>query len=209
MLLTFGGSLWTGEQWSCGLRSTPNFGDGNEFGQGALEEIVPVLSNWWSTSNTSFGTATLGWAKFNRIGTDGRYVSDETNLHEYTPAVSPGATSGSWPAQISLVATLETGVTRGLACRGRIFLPVPRVTLGPDGRIAVGSATAIATSTAALITSLNALPLYGVTSIYSDVREGRVRSITGVSVGRVLDTVRSRRTSLGEDRPPAVPVGGS
>jgi hypothetical protein len=62
---------------------------------------------------------------------------------------------------------------------------------------------------ASLITALNADASYGETRIYSNVREGASRLVTGVTVGRVLDTMRSRRTSLPEERTAVVTVGGS
>lgn len=209
MLLSFGGPLFSGEQWSCGLRSTPNFGDGSQFNQGALDDIVPVLGAWWSALTVVQTSAKLGWAKFNRIGSDGKYVSDESFTHFWEPVLSTSGTSPTLPPQVALAVTLETGVQRGLAARGRIFLPVVGGGLDVDGRISESAAGLVATQVANLLTSLNGIATYGVTSVYSDVREGAVRPITGVSCGRVLDTMRSRRNQITEERPPAVTVGGT
>lgn len=210
MLTSFGGDQFDGvEQWSCSLRSTPNFGDGNQFDQGALDEIAAALGAWFGSSASIGGLAYLNWVKHNRIGADGKYVSDVSYTHEYPTRIGGGGPAGALPPQVAQAVTLETGTTRGLACRGRIFLPQPRVNLGSDGRQSIASCTAVATNVANLLTTLNGLSLFGTVSVYSNVREGAVRAVTGVTVGRTIDTIRSRRAQLSEERPPAVAVGGT
>jgi len=152
--------------------------------------------------------ARLAWLKFNRIGVDGKYVNAFTNRHDWAPTLA--TSSGSpYPPQVSLVATFETGAARGLAHRGRMFLPTPLAAIDADGRITGGAAASAATKVAALLSALNALPGYGESRVYSNVRAGASRPITGVTVGRVLDTMRSRRSQLAEERSPVMPVGGS
>jgi hypothetical protein len=206
MLLSFGGPLYVGEQWSVSLRSTPNFADGDTAG---LDAIAQAVSTWFTTGAPIIGAAArLAYVKFNRIGPDGKYVGATTNRVDFTP-VRGGNTVATHPPQISLVATLETGVTRGLANRGRMFLPCPVAGVDGNGRISANAALEVATKVAGLLSTLNALTPYGETRVYSAVGSGASRLVTGVTVGRVLDTMRSRRTSITEERSAAVAVGGS
>jgi hypothetical protein len=209
MLLAFGGPLWTSEQWSCSIRSDPNFGDGNQLSQGALDEIWPAVATWFQSATSPIAShAKLGWLKFNRIGANGKYVNSTTYRKDWATPLATGVSNASAP-QVSLVATLETGASRGRAHRGRIYLPAPRYPLENDGRITAASATAAATSVAGLLTTLNGIASYGSNRVYSNIDAGTSRVITGVTVGRVLDTMRSRRTSLPEERTAVVTVGGS
>jgi len=212
-LLAFGGPLFGGEQWSMSLRSTVGGGieDNVPVHQGVLETLRPILQAWITDNGSSIGSqARLGWAKYNRIMPTGLYKHGSTARVDYLPPVGPTQVTQHAP-QVSLVATLETGQSRGLAHRGRIFLPAPRASVGADGRISAGDANSYATSIAGLISALNAIETYGLTVVMSNVREGSTRPVTGVSVGRTLDTMRSRRTSLIEERsaPVAVAPGGS
>jgi hypothetical protein len=206
MLLAFGGPLYGAEQWSISLRSTPNFADNDAVG---LDRIADLVGDWHEGAPAVVGGfAPMTWLKFNRIGVDGKYVADRTNRVDFAPPRVNNTGSPHAP-QVSLVATLETGNLRGLAHRGRMFLPCPTAAVSNDGRIPAAAAQAAATKVASLITALNADPSYGETRIYSNVREGASRLVTGVTVGRVLDTMRSRRTSLPEERTAVVTVGGS
>lgn len=208
-LLAFGGPLFTeGEQWSMSLRSTPNFAEGGAgSAEDTLTELEAVLRTWWATGPAS-PNAKLGWLKYNRIAADGKYMHEWSNTRELTTLVTPSASTTRFPPQCAVVATLETGVTRGLAHRGRLFIPVPKHTIAETGRLSAASATDMATSVATLLTNLNGVANYGTNIVASSVREGAERPITGVSMGRVIDTVRSRRAQLKEEREPAVAVTG-
>lgn len=208
-LMVFGGSLYQTEQWSMSLRMEPS-SDGVVPYQESLDNAAAIVSTWWTSGAYSTSKATLEFLKLNRIGTDGKYMNPSmTYLHEYpTPLAGPVAGAG-FPAQVSLVATLTTGAVRGLAAKGRIFLPAVAAPVGADGRIQATEATSYAQSVANLLTNLNGAPGLGRVMVISNVREGAARPVTGVQVGRVYDTMRSRRTSLVEEPPAAVPVGGS
>lgn len=211
-LTAFGGLLPGGEAWSCSFRSTPEFG-GDPSGPGDLGAVEPVsveIRAWWlDTNSPGVISSSLGWVKHNRIGVDGRYLRDTTNLVEFDPVIAgPGGASSIKPNQVALAVTLETGQQRGLAHRGRMFLPAPRWNVLGDGRISAADAASAATGVASLFSALNAIPEFGTVAIYSDVREGAMRPVTDVTCGRVYDTIRSRRTSMAEERVPPVPVTG-
>lgn len=200
-----------GEEWSCSLRSTvldPLPAGGL---QTVCNSLATTLGNWFTAGSIVSNFAALGWVKFNQVGVDGKQLGSVTAFKDLAP-VAAGSSSGTYPAQVALVATLETGLTRGLAHRGRIFLPSPKFPVDADGRITQANADACATSVASLISSINAVTGYGSTIVASkggiNQAAGDQRSVTGVTVGRVLDTMRSRRTSLPEERTTVKPVTG-
>jgi hypothetical protein len=207
-LLSFGGTLrGTDEQWSCGLRFGGTI-SAETVTQGECATLAGVLSTWVNASTTIGQQAHLSWVKYNRLNNLGKYIEAQTNVIYYEPAAEPRAvTVSTHPNQIALVASLETGFKRGLAHIGRIYLPIPTASVGNDGRISTTAQDSAAADVKTLIDALNnALPMNTI-MIMSKVREGETRVVTGVSVGRVLDTMRSRRTSLKESRV-LVPLAG-
>lgn len=208
--LTFGGPLGNQEQWSCGLRLKR----ANDSGiSQALEErqllamSLVLRSAWQSTSNPSGSTAGLTWAKVNRIGVDGRYVNDWTNVVDHAQVSPPQASL--FPLQVSMAITLTTDSERGLANKGRIYAPAPWQPLqGPDKTWSNEQTLVAANWMAGLIETLNntnaddasgSNPL-GFVSIASSTRAGATRAVTGVQVGSVPDTMRSRRNKQQEIR---------
>lgn len=64
--------------------------------------------------------------KFNALGADGRYIYDQTvSLEVPDEPWGVGTNPIVYPTQVSKVLTLETGFTRGVAARGRMYLPGP------------------------------------------------------------------------------------
>lgn len=139
--------------------------------------------------------------KLNRIGTDGRYVDPVTKEHVYT---TPGQGSSSVTAfpQLTVVATLLTALERGRASKGRMYLPPTQAgaLAQSDGRLSDSYALAQANSVKTLINTLNGIyTLIGKVGVASDAGSGRFEHVTGVKCGRVIDTMRSRRSSFDED----------
>lgn len=198
--LSLSGPMRGGESWSFGLRLQGDFAYGDQAAEEAiLADLQAAIDGWWTTVNVIGSAAWLQTIKYNGVGVDGKYLQDYTVRYDYpTPRAGNGAVTH--PNQIALVATLETGLTRGLAHRGRIFLPAPPIAVGTDGKISQASAQGCATTVANLINAINAVPAAGRVIVASAVREGAWRPVTGVSIGRTLDTMRSRRTSVTEAR---------
>lgn len=115
------------------------------------------------------------------------------------------------PAQLTVVATLQTALERGRGSKGRMFLP-PTSTLldsqlGTDGRIPASNADAYADGVRKLVVDLNAAYVgiqsgdekVGKVGVASNAGTGSFRPVTEIRVGRVVDTMRSRRAKLIED----------
>lgn len=213
ILVQWGGTLPGKEEWSCGVRmandmvgnnmsSLPSAGELQTWLDGSLKDAVQAFHTR-ATSHIS-GWCLLTFVKANIVGMDGRYVDNITHEHVFTP--TPGdSVSPLYPNQVALVASLTTGLARGPAHRGRFYMPLPAIALEPStGAIAVGGAIDVAGSVKTFIEALSDTP--GI-DIASDVNvcvmsrktgAAATHKVTGVEVGRVLDTQRRRRRSLDE-----------
>lgn len=199
--LVMSGTLGGTETFSYGLTINKTFTTGS-----APEEVpagvIDAVEAFHSDSTLNIGsTATLTMIKFNEIDVNGRYASTErTVLHEFDPGVN-GVGGTTMPPQVALAITLRTAQRRGRASSGRFYIPRLGGTIGSDGRLTAASAIQAAYAATTFLNSLNtALEGIGRVAVASDIGAGAINDVTHVEVGRVLDTIRSRRRSLDEER---------
>lgn len=192
--VVFSGPLYTVERWSFGLTFGGDF-NGSPPPEEVPPGIITAIGNF--LNGVSTGAAKCDLIKVNQIGLDGRYTSEDTVLHEFvTPVGATGAVAH--PAQVALAVSLETGARRGLAHRGRFYIPAPKYPVAADGLISITDAEAARAGAGAFLEAVEeALPGMNL-AVMSKVGIGRRRDVTGITVGRVYDTIRSRRTSLPE-----------
>lgn len=198
--LVVSGTLYGAETFAWGLSVIPDFPSGGDLNPSALiGQVASAVEDYWSTVDVS-AAAAITMVKFNLIGPDGRYVSDdETVLQEFDPPVSGVGTLGV-PPQIALAISLVTNRARGRGSRGRFYLPTPSVALESNGRLSATAAQRNADASLAFINDLNTIVGDGWrVGVASDVGSGVFVPVTAVRVGRVYDTIRSRRRSLAED----------
>jgi hypothetical protein len=208
--VTWGGNLGSqpGEHWTCSLsiaaHDAPPAVEAPAFSEAQCASIGGLLRQFHSEPKTGIRPiASLTWVKVARISDAGRYLGD-AHLEEFQP-VAGGATAGTThPFQVARAVTLHTG-RRGASYRGRFFLPLPNNGIDGDGTYAAAEATDVATQAAFLITGLNAVSSQPEVVVCVAGKNGNT-AVTGVTVGRVLDTMRSRRRSLKEQYPADVPV---
>lgn len=180
-----------------------------------LASLAGVVGTWFPKRLTAVGpgfysSVTLTSLKVNLIGTDGKYVLDTTNEHVYTTPIA-GGFSGNFIPQAAVVASVRTASERGLASKGRFYLPPTEAfagaALGTDLRMSAANCTSLATNVADLVDKLNDAFAAGASGDegvmrlgnVSNVRTGAQKVATGIAVGRVVDTIRSRRNKLVED----------
>ena len=143
--------------------------------------------------------AVLELVKFALIGSNGKYTADPRIVDVADQAGS--VSSVLPPPQTALAVSLTSG-RRGPGGKGRFYLPMPGVGVvaGPL-TIDTVSRNQIQAAAATFLTALNNRP--GIDGVDVEViiasTKGYNTKVTGVRVGRVLDTIRSRRTSLSED----------
>lgn len=219
-----GDSYGTLERWQFGFRLT----SGGVSNQATADAIKPYVLKWWVGTaapysvNSNFGSVSthrLTEIKCANIETTGLYPPTLPSASSFVNPITAGTNAphaGMLP-QGSLAMTLTTAVPRGLASKGRVYLP-PSLRYQPftDGLLPVAETQKLADSFLNLIKEINADPLVGNVAIFSrgkgvaafdavkkKVRysypgAGAVNNVTGVRVGRVVDTQRRRRRSLAE-----------
>jgi hypothetical protein len=211
--LTFGGSMYTSETWSVGLRITgvegaligiPNLGDLELFTHDRIAEVAAKVEAYWTgLAGELNGKAKLAWCKMAAIDTDGTMSDTGIAAVNNYPTPAAGGGGDAYP-QLALAVSLLTGVPRGRAHSGRMYLPIGAgVTPDTNGRISSGFATTFADNTAVFINTLNDWagvdPAWGPNvHIMSGLDGGTRHKVTGVRVGRTVDTQRRRRIGITE-----------
>jgi hypothetical protein len=212
-LLQYGGSLHGTEQWSNSLRFVTDSATDIQSGQipAALADIEADLRTFYGTSLFHPGMK-VEFAKFNKIGPLGKYVdTEQSNTRFFTAPIVGTALNGHAP-QVALVASLVTAAQRGLASKGRIFLA--GLGVGPcqvepaNGQISVAQRDVYEEAVGTFLNNLNNWPGFDSNFAGLDLSVvspgglsgvGVARKVTGVRIGRVLDTQRRRRVDIDED----------
>ena len=201
--LAYGGAIGTEETWQNTIHlQAPNTGLAIT-DQEWLEQTMNDLKGWFAGMNFAANTD-LRWAKFNQIDpATGHYVSkDATNIVELTTPTK-GKSSQGVPPNLSLCVTLTTASKRGIASKGRIFLPPLNIGFEPaTGRIMTSEVNnAVASMKSFLQAINNPGGIVGTSDAPRVVvlgRGGVVKPVTGLKIGNVMDTQRRRRKSMKE-----------
>ena len=163
-----------------------------------------ALQDWWKTyQNFIPGIAKLATIKWNKIGTDGHYVSKTRTQMDQLLTLAEGPQVSRYPLQVNLVATYLTANERGIGSRGRTFFPTTIPISSSNQMRASGSdCTQMASAVAGLIVNLNAVASSGngqlQACVGSDQRGGALAPILSVRVGNRLDIQRRRDNALEE-----------
>lgn len=204
--VTLSGTMFGGQEiWSTGF----HMGFEDQDAPAITPQGVADVSAAWETF---FGAATsqihsnylYSQCKMVMLNNDGRTIADSAQYHSPAVAKAGGYAGPAFPPQIALVATLANSLPRGLATKGRMFLP--GVTVSPDntGHIAANVCTNIATN---LQTFFNTIfqdadtpgnPVLASTGRGPLLMDGAVRNVTQIRIGNVFDTQRRRRNALAE-----------
>lgn len=144
--------------------------------------------------------------KLAAIKTDGKTDLDNVQTHYYQTAISGGIAS-AYPPQLSLVATLQSDIPRGLASKGRMYLPgVAAAITAATGKLDVGYTNAMTLQLKTLFDDINSSFDAGGTVVNASFGRkgdlgygvGITAPITSVRVGDVYDTQRRRRNGFNE-----------
>jgi hypothetical protein len=211
LYVQWGGTLDGGEIWSCGVRmaanipgilpNEPSDAEVPEWNAGFIWNAVAAFH--MNPQSQISSAAKLTFVKTNKIDVNGHYKNQTSNEFVSQP-VPGGGGAPKYPHQISLVASLTTGFTRGMAHRGRFYMPSPVSALAADGRITESSSSIAAGAVKTFIEALSDTPGFDAPGsvgvvVMSRKGTGTTRRVTGVEVGRVLDTQRRRRNALIEN----------
>lgn len=211
ILIQFGGTIGTDEEWSMGLRCATDGGadDGDnlnaaEWLEDVAEDIVAFVEREESYLSSS---VELKFVKVNAINAAGRYTDDGSTIAEYWGAGAPsGVGTQKLPNQIALVATLETAKQRGKASKGRIYLPALALVVDTGTGLFSGSHTnAVMGSVKTLLDDINNGDGLDAESpqvcVYSNIGSpGPHEAVTHVSVDNRPDVQRRRANQMSRTR---------
>jgi hypothetical protein len=203
LLITVGGTAWTlTETWQFSIRANPT---NTLMSDGDCQNLANTLSTptqaFLSATNTGVSNqAFLTWIKVAKIDTTGHYPADHVpGIYNYVTPVAGGAASSGIP-QATMAVTLLTAKPRGRASHGRFYLPPCAFPVQADGRLTAGQADGIETLAVTWIRAINAAAEVDACAVFSGLGSGTTALITKCGVGRVIDTMRSRRRALAEGR---------
>lgn len=199
----------TPEEWSFGLhysRDNPAESDAElgDIDQAAVTSAFEALIG--AGSSVAFGpnVKATEWRAY-VIGTDGRMEGNPLLVDVAADNIT-GVGSLKMPPQISTVVTF-VAANRGPARFGRIYLPPTAVALQTDLRLSDGDAGEIREGVTTFVKDVSdAIDLFETASSEllniseKPAPDGTKQSVDHLEVGRVLDTMRSRRRSMVELR---------
>jgi hypothetical protein len=200
------GTLGTGKEiFSNSLHFTSVASLGTDTHPGDWDEgdVSDAVAAFYGSLNFGSSAKVTDWRGYT-IGTNGRLQGNQMVRHDYATPV-PGAGGFKYPPQIAQVLSLHAA-DRGPAQRGRIYLPMPTVTVtGTTFEMASVDAQALLADFKTYIEALkNAMyPTLTINENLVNVSQGgsggTMQVVSEYRMGRVLDTVRSRRNKLLEE----------
>lgn len=202
----FGSSFGGSEIWTTGFYA------GNVDSDSAVpnESMAQTVKDAWQTFFTATSSVigytwqTLG-VKVAQLNTDGTTNLDAVVTSYYTTPISGQSAGAGFPPQISVVATLLADNGRGLAGKGRMYLPGVCPGITGTGHLTVGANNTIANSMSTFFEDIAAD--FDSPGLLINASKGRKapligagvsRQVTHIRVGDVYDTQRRRRNQLVE-----------
>lgn len=196
----------TDEEWSFGLKFLKEFAANPDATIGGFDgpALIAATHALLDTSSFSVGISCTEIRLYD-IGVDGRTVGNPRYI-VLDPATQPTGTGATrYPPQIALVCT-TVAENRGPAKLNRFYLPGPARALGSDFRISTSDRTTYVTNVTTFVKAVadagqpaNWLDQDMAVANISASGGGTLQTAQRVRVGRVYDTMRSRRRSLDED----------
>lgn len=195
----------TPEIWSFGTKWTSkNAGDPDAHASDVGDAgVLAALNALFGNSNFQASAVCTGWRAYD-IGSDGNMVGNP-KIVEYVGAGRPKGTAAAhkYPPQIALCVTTEAE-DRGPGRLGRFFLPGPSISLDTDGRLSTGGAGTYLTLVTQFLKDVSdsidaPFTLVGSSMInVSAVGTGTSQVVKRLRMGRVYDTLRTRRAAMDE-----------
>lgn len=146
-------------------------------------------------------SARLTAIKVAKINTAGHYpVGHVAGLYLFAPPSPIGGVGAEAVPQVTFAVTLTTAIPRGRGSHGRFYLPPTYPVIMSDGRITAVVADGIEAAAKTWLNAINAHAQLGPVCVFSGLGAGTSAPVTTVGVGRVVDTMRSRRRALDEGR---------
>lgn len=200
--LSVGGTLFGVDDWSINL-SVIEFDDESSNALPTQAVLDTIRTAFVTRLGPQLGpNCRTNWAKAARIGANGLYPAGVAPVITSVAQGPAGTGTSPFPPQVALAVTLLGSDPRGPAGMGRFYLPAPATTIDGSGRATAAYALAVANGAAAWINDINTALVGEVGIVGPETAKGRppARSVvTAVRVGRVFDTIRSRRGKFMEE----------
>lgn len=203
------------EQWSTGFFIGDTAADAADPGTTTASALAPLWTTFFQHANahisTSYKTTSI---KVSQLEIDGDVDLAMIDIYDYPAAIAGSSGGAPLPPQISLAATLTSDNQRGLASKGRMYLPGVNLPMGAtDPHVAIFEQTNIADQLKVFIDAVNAnATINGYVVLASKGTKltnpadpnqwayvnGKTARVTGLRVGNVYDTQRRRRNGIAE-----------
>lgn len=204
--VTLSGTMFGGaEIWSTGFYLGSELADASPITAQGMADVSAAWETFWTSASSEISNKyTYSQLKMHVVNNDGKTLADSAQYHSPATAKVGGSAAQANPPQIALVATLANSMPRGLATKGRMFLPGVNSTVDTTGHIGTASTTAIATNLKTFFDTIHndadtpgnlMLASVGRGPLHTD---GAIRMVNTVRVGNVYDTQRRRRNALAE-----------
>lgn len=205
--VTLSGTMFGGaEQWSTGFYLGQ---EGSDATPGSTLMCDAILNAWrtFFTSATSYVSQQYATTqcKVALMNSDGH--TDLSKVFYGYPATALVGQQGTntHPPQCTLVATLQSDRPRGLASKGRMYLPGISAALGGNGKISTANRDSIALNLKTFFDTIHASFDVQDQLILASKGNGPLPAVTAqndyvqtIKVGDVIDTQRRRRNGLVE-----------
>jgi len=204
--VTLSGDMFGGaEEWSTGFHMGLENSDAPAITEQGIADVAEAWATFFRDVNAGISNRySFKMCKMAMINNDGKTVPDSAQYYSPQTAVVGGGGPAMNPPQIALVATLANSLPRGLATKGRMFLPGVNFAIDDSGHIPSIYTDNVAT---ALQTFFNTIfqdadtpgnPVLASTGRGLLQTDGAIRNVTQIRIGNVFDTQRRRRNALSE-----------
>jgi hypothetical protein len=195
------------EEWQTGFFMGQPDADALAPSQAFADAVRDAWQVFWNTGLNSISSSyTFNQVKCARLMPDGHYNAGDDVVVSFPATADAGPQAGApLPPQVACVATLIAGSGKGLAGKGRMYLPGVSDAVSSSGTFNTAVAQSIATTLATFFNTINAsidAPGQAINAskgskaaLYLNMRNV---PINGVRVGNVYDTQRRRRNGLSE-----------
>ena len=206
--VTMSGTCFNGaEIWSTGFWVGQEDADVGEVTPAAVSAVATAWQTFF-TGNHGFSQAfKTDQVKMARTDNDGHTITDQVEYHVYGTPIVGTSGGAAMPPQISVVGTMISSNVRGLAAKGRMYLPGINYPISStDGLMGTNEQGAIANGFNTFLSTVNESAVVpGAVILASKGRNplgfptvGQNKNVEHIRIGRVYDTQRRRRNALSE-----------
>lgn len=206
--VTFAGTMFGGaEEWSTGFFLGEEGAAAADPTDAAATALLDLWRTFFESANSFIASTYLTTeCKINQIQAINGRVLDGSTHYAYPATQLDGAYAAQvYPPQCSLVVTLASDRPRGLASKGRMYIPGVSAAVSANGKITTANRDVFATNVKNFFNGVRAHADIPNTPILAAKGTGVFPELTAqndyiqtIKVGDVIDTQRRRRNGLVE-----------